>query len=189
MGLSGGSCAFFAPAKGSDRMNNQEFKQKSTGEKQRYLAAILKEAANGNLDDNMIEWILSVVYIHRQYAVAAYSDDKAFRQAVGAAQAGDAMASVVSVQAANGTVASVITPQKTGDGIKSNRAIFIYSPKLHLQEGEKNAQGLQGTHSVRSADDPGGAGPHLPDYKAMAPAVPCYPGHTDRRTQAAVRVS
>jgi len=114
--------------------------QKTTEEKQHHLAGILRSAARGALDEKIIEWILSIVYINRQYAVLAFSDSKVFHDAIENARAEDTLMSVVPVKSENGTAAAVIMPVKHNETEKDRRTILLYAPGCSNQRGDHNAK-------------------------------------------------
>ena len=118
-------------------MKNKVFTRKTAAEKRRHLSSVLRYAAGGALDDDMIGRILPKVAIHRQYTVSAYSDRLAFQQAVAHARTGNAPLSVVYARSGRGPVTAVITPRETGDVNKSKRAIYICLPNLSYRKGVK----------------------------------------------------
>jgi hypothetical protein len=110
---------------------------KSTAEKRRRLAAVLRNVACGGLDEEMIGRILPRVSIHRQYAVSAFSDNRTFREAVARAQAGNILLTVVFSRGSRRLVAAVITPRKTCGSEKPRRAIYVYAPNRRARKGAK----------------------------------------------------
>ena len=121
-------------------MKNRVFVHKTSEEKQRHLTEVLRAAAGGALNDSMIKWIISIVYIHKQYAVTTYTDNKLFYDAVESARADNILMSVVSVQSGNGTAAAVIMPIRNCATGKDKRAILVYSPGNLCRKGATYAE-------------------------------------------------
>ena len=119
-------------------VKNSDFRLKTANEKQRRLAAVLRDRSGCAVDEAMIRCILPRVSIHRQYIVSAFSDNKKFHDAIARAQAGTALLSVVFSQGRQAPAAAVITPQEQASARKGIRAIYIYAPNPHYWEGPKN---------------------------------------------------
>ena len=134
MNCSGGLCALFlCPVKGSDNLKNTVFMQKTAEEKRKHLAAVLRYAAGGSLDDEMIGRILPKVAIHRQYTVSAFTEDLAFQEAISHAISERAQISIVYSRIGCSTVAVVIEPRESA--AQNKWAIFIYSPNPYFRKG------------------------------------------------------
>jgi len=125
------------PEKGCDDLKNKVFMRKTGEEKRRHLSAALKYTTGGALDDGTIRRILPKVDIHRQYTVSAFSDSRAFQEAVARTQTEKVLMSAVFSRTGNGTAAVVITPLKSADPKKSKRVIYIYTPILYAGKGAK----------------------------------------------------
>ena len=166
-------------------MKNQAFIQKSSAEKQRHLAGVLKAAAKGAIDEKMVGWILSVVYIHRQYTVSVFSDSRLFHGAI-KTRADSGNLSVVQIESGNGASAAVIMPMRKNDPGKEKWVILLYTPEYHAQKGDKNAQKLQRTVCIRGHNDTVDARHNLPHHQAMAAGASGSVGNSSRSAQVIV---
>ena len=118
-------------------MRNQTFTKKTADEKRRHLASVLRNGTCGALDDGMIGRILPIVFIHKQYAISVFSDNRTFLESVARAQTGKSKLSIVSSPARHGPVAAVVAPVKAS-GAKNRRwAICVYAPGRQDKKGGK----------------------------------------------------
>jgi hypothetical protein len=111
-------------------LENKIFKQRSTKEKQRHLASVLKRRTNGALDEEMIRYILHSVSIERQYRILTFSDCTMFREAVARSEDKHTLRTTVLVPCESGTAAAVIVSGLLHDAEQGKKAIYIYAPGL-----------------------------------------------------------
>lgn len=122
-------------------MKNRIFTQMSAAEKRKILTTVLRNTSNGVLDDGMIGRILPIVSIHKQYTVAAFSNKKAFHEAVARTQTGKGQLSVISSRNGYGRTIAVVTPLRATGPKKHRRAIFIYAPDQYYKKGAEQWAG------------------------------------------------
>ena len=130
---------FFCARKGCDGLKNKVFMLKTDEERRSYLSGVLKHAAGGAIKGEMIECILHVVALQRQYAVSVLYESRLFHDAVAAAQNGaNALAIITSCgRPERSPVVAVITPPDTDRNGSAMRLILIYKPKPQKRKGEK----------------------------------------------------